>query len=95
MKMNEEEDEVGRDTLIENGDYTVVNRIVNPYRRTFLLLNSISHSRGRNPNIAKRYPYLTDGLKEWGQYEIDWPEYDVQNQTYLNLSKPEALARSM
>lgn len=41
----------------------------------------------RNPNIAKRYPYLTDGLKEWGQYEIEWPEYDPHNQTYLNLSK--------
>ncbi|XP_076682215.1 uncharacterized protein LOC143376163 isoform X2 [Andrena cerasifolii] len=41
-----------------------------------------------NPNIAKRYPYLTDGLKEWGQYEIDWPEYDVQNHTYLNLTIP-------
>ncbi|XP_017763245.1 PREDICTED: uncharacterized protein LOC108553017 [Eufriesea mexicana] len=41
-----------------------------------------------NPNIAKRYPYLTDGLKEWGQYEIDWPEYDPQNQTYLNLTIP-------
>ncbi|XP_076221882.1 uncharacterized protein LOC116429173 isoform X2 [Nomia melanderi] len=41
-----------------------------------------------NPNIAKRYPYLTDGLKEWGQYEIEWPEYDPHNQTYLNLTIP-------
>ncbi|CAK9827817.1 Neuroligin-4, X-linked [Anthophora retusa] len=41
-----------------------------------------------NPNIAKRYPYLTDGLKEWDQYNIDWPEYDPQNQTYLNLTIP-------
>ncbi|XP_034184575.2 uncharacterized protein LOC117606333 [Osmia lignaria lignaria] len=41
-----------------------------------------------NPNIAKRYPYLTDGLKEWSQYEIEWPEYDPHNQTYLNLTIP-------
>ncbi|XP_076287681.1 uncharacterized protein LOC143212608 isoform X2 [Lasioglossum baleicum] len=41
-----------------------------------------------NPNIAKRYPYLTDGLKEWGQYEVEWPEYDPRNQTYLNLTIP-------
>ncbi|XP_043251395.1 uncharacterized protein LOC122396787 [Colletes gigas] len=44
-----------------------------------------------NPNIAKRYPYLTDGPKEWGQYEIEWPEYDQQNQTYLNLTIPPAI----
>lgn len=41
----------------------------------------------RNPNVAKRYPYLTNGFKEWGQYEIEWPEYDPVNQTYFNLSK--------
>ncbi|XP_026666968.1 uncharacterized protein LOC108622014 isoform X2 [Ceratina calcarata] len=44
-----------------------------------------------NPNVAKRYPYLTDGLKEWGKYEIDWPEYDSQNQTYLNLTIPPSI----
>nr|XP_012150362.1 PREDICTED: uncharacterized protein LOC100877010 isoform X2 [Megachile rotundata] len=41
-----------------------------------------------NPNIAKRYPYLTDGPREWSKYEIEWPEYDPQNQTYLNLTIP-------
>ncbi|XP_066586115.1 uncharacterized protein [Prorops nasuta] len=41
-----------------------------------------------NPNVAKRYPYLTDGLKEWGQYDVDWPEYDPDNQTYFNLTIP-------
>nr|XP_033321217.1 uncharacterized protein LOC117217606 [Megalopta genalis] len=44
-----------------------------------------------NPNIAKRYPYLTDGLKEWGQYEIEWPEYEPRNQTYLNLTIPPSI----
>ncbi|XP_076644805.1 uncharacterized protein LOC143354525 [Halictus rubicundus] len=39
-----------------------------------------------NPNI--RNSYLTDGLREWGQYEIEWPEYDPRNQTYLNLTIP-------
>ncbi|KAG7205944.1 hypothetical protein KM043_007871 [Ampulex compressa] len=43
-----------------------------------------------NPNVAKRYPYLTGGFKEWRQYEIDWPEYSPQNQTYLNLTIPPA-----
>lgn len=42
----------------------------------------------RNPNVAKRYSYLTNNIyKEWGQYEIEWPEYDPVNQTYFNLSK--------
>ncbi|XP_076171782.1 uncharacterized protein LOC143148878 [Ptiloglossa arizonensis] len=41
-----------------------------------------------NPNIAKRFPYLTDGPKEWVQYEIEWPEYEQHNQTYLNLTIP-------
>ncbi|KAL0109258.1 hypothetical protein PUN28_014385 [Cardiocondyla obscurior] len=41
-----------------------------------------------NPNVAKRYPYLTNVFKEWGQYEIDWPEYDPANQTYFNLTIP-------
>ncbi|XP_076237857.1 uncharacterized protein LOC143181361 [Calliopsis andreniformis] len=41
-----------------------------------------------NPNIAKRYPYLTDGLKEWDQYEVEWPEYDPRNQAYLNITIP-------
>ncbi|XP_012167385.1 uncharacterized protein LOC100644931 isoform X1 [Bombus terrestris] len=46
-----------------------------------------------NPNIAKRYPYLTDGPKEWRQYDIDWPEYEPQNQTYLNLTIPPSTSR--
>lgn len=37
--------------------------------------------------ISKRYPYMRNGLKELSQYDIDWPEYDPQNQRYLNLSK--------
>lgn len=41
----------------------------------------------RSPYIAKRYPYLTNTFEEWGQYEIEWPEYDPVNQTYFNLSK--------
>ncbi|XP_014475763.1 PREDICTED: uncharacterized protein LOC106745037 isoform X2 [Dinoponera quadriceps] len=39
-----------------------------------------------SPNIAKRYPYFTGMSKEWGQYDIEWPEYSDVNQTYLNLS---------
>ncbi|KAF3429039.1 hypothetical protein E2986_10993 [Frieseomelitta varia] len=46
-----------------------------------------------NPNIAKRYPYLTDDPKEWRQYDIDWPEYEPQNQTYLNLTIPPSTSR--
>ncbi|XP_043789968.1 uncharacterized protein LOC122713500 isoform X1 [Apis laboriosa] len=44
-----------------------------------------------NPNvkaISKRYPYMRNGLKELSQYDIDWPEYDPQNQRYLNLTIP-------
>lgn len=47
----------------------------------------------RNPNVAKRYPYLTDGSMEWGQYDIDWPEYDPVNQTYFNLSKSARISK--
>ncbi|EZA54823.1 Neuroligin-4, X-linked [Ooceraea biroi] len=41
-----------------------------------------------SPYIAKRYPYLTNAFKEWGRYEIEWPEYDPVNQTYFNLTIP-------
>ncbi|CAL1678554.1 unnamed protein product [Lasius platythorax] len=41
-----------------------------------------------NPNVVKQHPYLTNGFKEWGQYEIEWPEYDPVNQTYFNLTIP-------
>ncbi|KAK2589120.1 hypothetical protein KPH14_001945 [Odynerus spinipes] len=44
-----------------------------------------------NPNVAKRYPYLTDGLKEWEQYELNWPEYNPESQTYFNLTIPPKL----
>ena len=30
---------------------------------------------------------MTDGPKEWMQYEVDWPEYSSENRTYFNLSK--------
>ena len=55
-----------------------------------LLLHNFCDSITRNPNvkaISKRYPYMRNGLKELSQYDIDWPEYDPQNQRYLNLSK--------
>ncbi|XP_029166538.1 uncharacterized protein LOC114937283 [Nylanderia fulva] len=41
-----------------------------------------------NPNVVKQHPYLTNGFKEWGQYEVEWPEYDPVNQTYFNLTIP-------
>jgi len=41
----------------------------------------------RSPNVVKQQPYLTNGFREWGQYDIEWPEYDPVNQTYFNLSK--------
>ncbi|KAL6267285.1 hypothetical protein P5V15_000360, partial [Pogonomyrmex californicus] len=47
-----------------------------------------SFARLGNPNVAKRYPYLTSMFKEWGQYDIEWPVYDPVNQTYFNLTIP-------
>ncbi|XP_012269716.2 uncharacterized protein LOC105694000 isoform X2 [Athalia rosae] len=41
-----------------------------------------------NPNAPRRSTFLTDGPKEWLQYELDWPEYDPENQTYFNLTIP-------
>ncbi|XP_072762898.1 uncharacterized protein [Anoplolepis gracilipes] len=41
-----------------------------------------------NPNVAKQHPYLSNGFKEWDQYEVEWPEYDSVNQTYFNLTIP-------
>ncbi|XP_015515275.2 uncharacterized protein LOC107220967 isoform X1 [Neodiprion lecontei] len=41
-----------------------------------------------NPNAPRRSTFLTDGAKEWQQYELDWPEYDPENQTYFNLTIP-------
>ncbi|KAJ8870817.1 hypothetical protein PR048_027116 [Dryococelus australis] len=41
-----------------------------------------------NPNAPKRFSYLTHSRKEWQQYDIDWPEYDVKNQSYITLGIP-------
>ncbi|XP_025268579.1 uncharacterized protein LOC105254067 isoform X2 [Camponotus floridanus] len=41
-----------------------------------------------SPNVVKQQPYLTNGFREWGQYDIEWPEYDPVNQTYFNLTIP-------
>ncbi|XP_063224788.1 uncharacterized protein LOC134532300 [Bacillus rossius redtenbacheri] len=41
-----------------------------------------------NPNAPKRLSYLTHSKKEWEQYDIDWPEYDVKNQSYITLGIP-------
>nr|CAD7444738.1 unnamed protein product [Timema bartmani] len=41
-----------------------------------------------NPNAPRRQNYLTQGPREWRQYDVDWPEYDATNKTYLNLGIP-------
>lgn len=40
-----------------------------------------------NPNAPRRVSYMTDGPKEWLQYQVDWPEYNIKNETYFNLSE--------
>ncbi|XP_044006502.1 uncharacterized protein LOC122851385 isoform X2 [Aphidius gifuensis] len=41
-----------------------------------------------NPNAPRRVSYMTDGPKEWLQYQVDWPEYNIKNETYFNLTIP-------
>lgn len=47
----------------------------------------------RNPNAPRRVSYMTDGPREWLQYQVDWPEYNVKNETYFNLSELYTVSR--
>ncbi|XP_034947320.1 uncharacterized protein [Chelonus insularis] len=46
-----------------------------------------------NPNAPKRLTYLTDGPKEWRQYQLDWPEFNFIDETYFNLTIPPKVGR--
>ncbi|XP_046393689.1 uncharacterized protein LOC124161417 [Ischnura elegans] len=46
-----------------------------------------------NPNAPRRQTFSTQGKREWMQYQIDWPEYDTVNQTYLLLGIPPSIGR--
>lgn len=46
-----------------------------------------------NPNAPRRQAFSTQGKKEWIQYQLDWPEYDTVNQTYLLLGIPPSIGR--
>ncbi|XP_071440395.1 neuroligin-4, X-linked [Hetaerina americana] len=46
-----------------------------------------------NPNAPRRQTFSTQGKREWLQYQIDWPEYDTVNQTYLLLGIPPSIGR--
>ncbi|KAK0158567.1 hypothetical protein PV328_009550 [Microctonus aethiopoides] len=46
-----------------------------------------------NPNAPRRMTYITDGPKEWRQYQLDWPEYNIANETYFNLTIPPRIGR--
>lgn len=38
-----------------------------------------------NPNAPHRSTYLTLTRAEWMQYNVDWPEYEKRNQSYMWL----------
>lgn len=38
-----------------------------------------------NPNAPHRNTYMTLTRREWMQYEVDWPEYERRNQSYMLL----------
>ncbi|XP_008543110.1 uncharacterized protein LOC103568161 [Microplitis demolitor] len=46
-----------------------------------------------NPNAPRRMTYLTDGPKEWRQYQLDWPEFNIVDETYFNLTIPPRVGR--
>ncbi|XP_015109365.1 uncharacterized protein LOC107036135 [Diachasma alloeum] len=46
-----------------------------------------------NPNAPRRTRYMTDGPKAWRQYQVDWPEYDLEGGRHLNLTIPPKVGR--
>ncbi|XP_059055067.1 uncharacterized protein LOC131849096 [Achroia grisella] len=40
------------------------------------------------PNTQSVNKYFTLDHKHWGQYNVEWPEYDVEHQSYLKLDIP-------
>uniref|UniRef100_A0A0C9S0Z6 NLGN4Y protein n=1 Tax=Fopius arisanus TaxID=64838 RepID=A0A0C9S0Z6_9HYME len=46
-----------------------------------------------NPNAPRRTRYMTDGPKAWRQYQVDWPEYNVESGRHLNLTIPPKVGR--
>lgn len=44
-----------------------------------------------NPKAPWKDQFLTLGTAEWKYYDIDWPEFNARNQSYLNMGIPPAI----
>ncbi|RVE44542.1 hypothetical protein evm_010808 [Chilo suppressalis] len=40
------------------------------------------------PNTQSVNKYFTSDKEHWNQYNVEWPEYDVEHQSYLRLDMP-------
>jgi hypothetical protein len=40
-----------------------------------------------NPNAPRKASFPAPSGREWRHKELDWPEYDTSNQTYLRIGK--------
>ncbi|XP_039296334.1 LOW QUALITY PROTEIN: uncharacterized protein LOC111043338 [Nilaparvata lugens] len=52
-----------------------------PVKSMFLLLSS-------NPNIPKRVPFIDQRNRDWRHFDLTWPEYTINNQSFLSLGIP-------
>ncbi|XP_018570301.1 uncharacterized protein LOC108910231 [Anoplophora glabripennis] len=41
-----------------------------------------------NPNMPRKNEYITSNPAFWTQFDVEWPEYDLQDQRYLQLDIP-------
>nr|WCC58147.1 carboxylesterase [Pharsalia antennata] len=41
-----------------------------------------------NPNMPRKNEYITSNVALWSQFDVEWPEYDLQEQSYLRLDIP-------
>ncbi|XP_075235972.1 uncharacterized protein LOC142333050 isoform X2 [Lycorma delicatula] len=41
-----------------------------------------------NPNAPKKHPFIDQRHREWRNFDIDWPEYNTYNHSYLSIGIP-------
>ncbi|RZF39081.1 hypothetical protein LSTR_LSTR006618 [Laodelphax striatellus] len=45
-------------------------------------------AKSGNPNIPKRVPFIDQRHRDWRQFDLTWPEYTINNQSFLSLGIP-------
>lgn len=64
--------------------YTIKEKLLSEYMMT--LWTNFAYSG--NPNVNRRNDFLSLGPKDWDNFDIVWPEFDIKQEAYLYLGIP-------